>query len=175
MKRLTLLIGIVVLLGLFRTDGWSAQQFGTELNKVYADESHCLVAPEIRGDKDSSISCYCRDAIVEARYVYQTYITTGKDRNLNGPYDALESHAEKVCRKGYEMFKAAWASKWRWNGPEVTRTYPSDSTIEQIRPDIKGFRTVEYLVQVTYRDKQGRITKVENYTALDGLPPGFKK
>jgi len=26
----------------------------------YRDESHCLTSPEIRGDKDAPISCYCQ-------------------------------------------------------------------------------------------------------------------
>src|ERR1700746_1421360 len=56
----------------------------SELNRVYQDESHCLTAPESRGDKDSPASCYCRDAIVDARYVWHTYLITGKDHNLNG-------------------------------------------------------------------------------------------
>lgn len=176
MKRLTLLIGIMLLLELTRAHGQPARKFLTELDKVYGDESHCLVGPEIRGDKDSSISCYCRDAIVDARYVYQTYLTTGKDRNLNGTYLTLVSKAEQMCGEGLVAINEAASSRdWRWNGPEVTRTYPSDSKIEQIRPDSKGFRTVEYLVQVTYRDKHGRITKVDNFTARDILPPNFKK
>ena len=52
------------------------------LDKVYADESHCLVGPEIRSDRDNPISCYCRDAIVDARYVYFTYLLQGKTETL---------------------------------------------------------------------------------------------
>ncbi len=175
MKTLTLLVCILLLLGLTRAHGRAAQLVRTEIDKVYTDESHCLVLPEIRGDKDSSISCYCRDAIVDARYVWRTYLLSGKDRNLNGTYLTLLTNAGQMCGKGYDVSKAASDQEWRWNGPEVTRTYPSDSKIEEIRPDSKGFRTVQYLVQVTYRDQQGRITKVDNYTALDRLPPNFKK
>ena len=43
-----------------------------DLDKLYADESHCLVSPEIRSDKDNPISCFCRDAIADARYLYFT-------------------------------------------------------------------------------------------------------
>jgi hypothetical protein len=35
----------------------------TDMDKVYSDESHCLVAPEIRGNKDNPNSCYCRDGV----------------------------------------------------------------------------------------------------------------
>ena len=52
-----------------------------KLVMVYSDESHCLVEPEIRGESDKPNSCYCRDAIVDARYVYQNYVIMGKDRN----------------------------------------------------------------------------------------------
>jgi hypothetical protein len=44
-------------------------QFPSDLDKLYADESHCLVSPEIRSDKDNSISCFCRDAIADALYL----------------------------------------------------------------------------------------------------------
>jgi len=49
------------------------------MDEVYLDQTHCLASPEIRGDKDAPISCFCRDAIAEARYVYFTYILSGKD------------------------------------------------------------------------------------------------
>jgi hypothetical protein len=39
------------------------------MDEIYRDESHCLTSPEIRGDKDAPISCYCRDAIAQARYL----------------------------------------------------------------------------------------------------------
>ncbi len=133
------------------------------------------MAPEIRGDKDSPISCYCRDAIADARYVYQTYLLTGKDRNLNGTYLILESYARQMCGEGYDVIAATQAKGWQWPGLQVTRKYPSDSTIGLIRPDSKGFRTVEYKVRLVYRDPQGRVTKVDNFTALERLPPNFKK
>jgi hypothetical protein len=43
-----------------------------DLDKLYADESHCLVRPEIRSDKDNPISRFCRDAIADAWYLYFT-------------------------------------------------------------------------------------------------------
>ena len=67
----------------------------TKMEKVYLDESRCLVAPEIRGEKDNPISCFCRDAIMDARYVHQNYLV--KDRNLNGAFLTLLDHARQMC------------------------------------------------------------------------------
>ena len=144
------------------------------MDMVYRDESHCLVAPEIRGEKDNPISCFCRDAIMDARYVYENYLLTGKDRKLNGAYLTLWDHAQQMCGKQYEVLKATQAKNWQWHGPQVTREYPPESEINQIQPDGKGFRTVEYKVHLTYRDIGGHITKVENFTALEKLPPNIK-
>ncbi len=141
------------------------------LEKVYLDETHCLVAPEIRGATDKAISCYCRDAIADASYVRRIYLDTGKDRNLNGTYLGLEAWATQQCGDGYAVEKAVDSS---WHGPEVTRTYPPDSVIEQIKPDSKGFRTVKYEVRLTYRSNQAQVTKVETFTAVEKLPLDFK-
>jgi len=146
------------------------------MDKTYVDESHCLVAPEIRGEKDHPISCFCRNAIADARYVHSTYLLSGKDRNLNGTFLTLQRNAEAECNQNYDVISQATEAKdWKWDGPEVTRTYPPDSKIEQIKPDSRGFRTVEYKVRLTFRDAQGSIAKVENFTALDRLPQDFKK
>ena len=105
--------------------------------------------------RTSPFSCFCRDALADARYVYQTYLITKKDKNLNGVYLTLEQFASQVCGEHYDISRAAM-EVWQWNGPEVTRTYPPDTVIEQLKPDTKGFRTVEYAVlltfQVTFRD-----------------------
>ena len=45
----------------------------TTMDEVYLDQSHCLTSPEVRGDKDAPISCFCRDAIAEARYVFHLH------------------------------------------------------------------------------------------------------
>jgi hypothetical protein len=145
------------------------------LDKVYADKSHCLVAPEIRGKQDNPFSCYCRDAIVVARYVYGTYLLTGKDQNLNGAYLRLWYHAQQMCGEQYDVLKVTQTKGWQWNGPQVTREYPPEKKINQIQPDSKGFRTVEYKVRLAYRDPGGHVTKVENFTALEKLPPTIKK
>ncbi|MDP9267749.1 MAG: hypothetical protein M3P27_05415 [Acidobacteriota bacterium] len=138
-----------------------------ELDKVYQDESHCLVGPEIRGTGDQPISCYCRDAIVDARYVYTTYLLTGKDTNLNGAYLSLETTARRMCGGAEGTLRAATATDWQWKGPEVKRTYPSDSEVERIKPDSRGFRTVPYKVQLTFRDSRGHVTKVEAFRATE--------
>jgi hypothetical protein len=70
-----------------------AHDWPTAMQKVYMDESHCLTGPEIRGNKDNPISCYCRDAIADARYVHFTYLLPGKDANLYGTFIALQHYA----------------------------------------------------------------------------------
>lgn len=149
-----------------------AQLSETPLDKIYADESHCLVAPEIRSPKDNPISCYCRDAIVDARYVHYTYVDSKKDPNLNGVVLTLVGNIQKMCGRQGENFNG-WEPlldrNWKWDGPEVTRTYPPDSEIERITPN-EGFRRVTYKVRLTYRDPQGRVGRVENFSAIDLLP-----
>lgn len=145
------------------------------LDEIYKDETHCLAGPEMRGEKDNAISCYCRDALTDARYVYETYLLSGKDRNLNGTFLTLERNATEMCGDGYGVFSKTREKAWRWNGPEVTRTYPPDSIIEQIEPDSNGFRTVKYEVRLSYHDPHGRTTKVETFSATDEVvPPDFK-
>jgi hypothetical protein len=148
---------------------------GDNLHMVYSDESHCLVAPELRGKIDDPISCYCRDAIIDARYVYETYLRTGGDGNLNGAYLTLEHHAQQMCGEQYDVVKAIQTKGWQWSGPQVTREYPPEREINQIQPDSKGFRTVEYKVHLTYRDPGGHVTRVETLTGLDKLLANTKK
>jgi hypothetical protein len=147
---------------------------GNDLDKVYKDESHCLVAPEIRGEADNPLSCWCRDALVDARYVYQGYLITRKDRNLNGAYLALEGTASRMCGDNYDTIHNATHEKgWRWNGPEVVRQYRPDAEIERLTPDSHGWRTVAYKVMLIYRDPQGNVTKVENFSASERFPPDY--
>jgi len=170
MKRL------VFFLTLFPILVWHAFCYGGQLgntNKmdmVYSDQSHCLVAPEIRGKKDNPISCFCRDAIIDAHYVYENYLLTEKDRNLKGVYLTLVDHAQQMCGETYDVYKVTQTKDWRWDGPQVTREYPPEREIHKIQPDSNGFRTVEYKVRLTYIDGRGRVAKVENFTALDKLP-----
>ncbi len=151
---------------------------GEPRNKMdtgYLDESHCLVAPEIRGERDNSISCFCRDAIIDARYLYQTYLLTGKDKNLNGAYLGLVDHARRICGEKYDVYNATQAEEWQWEGPQVKREYPPDIEILKTKPDSKGFRTVEYKVHLIYFDKGGHIIKVEDFMAAEKLPANFMK
>lgn len=145
------------------------------LDKVYRNESHCLVGSEIRGEQDNPISCYCRDAIMDARYVYENYLHAGKDRNLNGAYLRLCDYALQMCGEQYDVLKATQKKDWQWNGPQVTREYPPERKIDQIQPDSEGFRTVLYMVHLTYRDQRGHVTKVENFTTMERLPPNLKE
>ena len=123
-----------------------------------------------------SISCFCRDAIVDARYVYLTYLFPAKDENMNGPYLTLSSHAEETCGQGRrDTFEATEDRNWKWDGPEVVRTYPSDEVIKRIAPErLNGGHTlgrwVQFVVQLVYRDNQGHITRTENYSSREFIP-----
>jgi hypothetical protein len=107
--------------------------------------------------------------------VYQNYLLSGKDRKLNETFLRLRNQAKQICGKQYDILKAAETMDWQWQGPQVTREYPPESEINQIQPDSKGFRTVEYKVRLTYRDSVGQVIKIENLTAADKLPTNTKK
>ena len=171
----------VFLFTLFLILEWPISSYAWEfvnMNKmdtVYADESHCLAAREIRGQDDSSVSCFCRDAIMEARYVYENYLLTQKDTNLNLAFLTLLEHAQQMCGEKFDVYKATQNTEWQWNGPQVMREYPSEKEINEIQPDSKEFRTVAYKVRVIYRDLKGIVIKTEHFPALDRLPPNTKK
>jgi hypothetical protein len=153
----------------------TAQTSSDSLTKLYQDETQCLTAADMRGDKDMSISCWCRDAIVDWRYVYFTYILPGKDRNLNGTLLTLEQNVRNKCGERYQaLLEAAGRANWRWDGPEVVRTYPSDDVISRISPETRdgkpSGRWVPFTIQLIYRDSQGNITKTENYSSREFIP-----
>ncbi len=179
MTRRSWAVLVVVCLGLGLADGSFTQGPVTNtLNQTYQDESHCLVLPEIRGAQDKPISCYCRDTLVDARYLWQTYVADTaphKDLNLFGTMLSLEELGRQKCGDDYDVHGKAEAKDWRWDGPEVSRTYPTDSEIEHLKADSRGLRTVAYDVSLTYRDSRGRVTKVERFTAFERLPPNIKK
>lgn len=149
---------------------------GQELDKVYRDESHCLTEPDMRGDQDALISCYCRDAIVEARYVYSSYLITFKDRNLNGPFLHLAARISQECGDDKDGMELGMQKNWQWNGPEVVRTYPSNDVIKRIKkePMRKGATTlgrwVPYTIVLICRDKDARETKTETYSSREFIP-----
>jgi hypothetical protein len=148
--------------------GTYGQDSPIHLDEVYLDESHCLTLPEIRNDNDSPITCYCRDAIVEARYIYFKYLLSGTDRNLNGACLVLEQHAQQMCRTNPSAIYALTRSKdWKWDGPEVVRTYASDAEIKRVKPDSQGFRNVKYGVKLIFRDLQGTTIRTETYSAVE--------
>jgi len=129
----------------------------------------------MRGDKDMPISCWCRDALADARYVYFEYLLSFKDRNLNGAFLHLLSHAEQTCGQAYGATHAAEGRDWKWDGPEVVRTYPPDEAIKRITPErLNGGTTlgrwVPFMVQLVYRDKQGHVTRTENYSSREFVP-----
>jgi len=171
MQKLTISLFLV----LATTSFWvrSARGQTNSLDKIYQDESHCLTGPDMRSDNDSPISCYCRDAIVDARYVWHTYLMTGKDPNLNGVELSLQITARKMCGDGYDVNKAVDAEDWKWNGPEVVRTYPPDDVLRQIKPDSRGMIHYQYTVVLLRRDSSGNVTKTESYAAQEMEPLDF--
>jgi hypothetical protein len=181
MKKPTVLaLPVVTLLTLphaARTQGWMSA-----MDKLYQDESHCLTSPEIRSDKDNSISCYCRDAIGEARYVYFTYVLSHKDLNLKGVFLHLQEDAGEKCSRdtaepldmGFigRIQDATTLGDWKWSGPEVVRTYPPDDVIKRIKPSGEhgSGRWVPFTVQLVYRDAQGHVTRTEEYSSRQFIP-----
>jgi hypothetical protein len=111
-----------------RPESNSTSANATTMDEIYKDESHCLTAPEIGGDKDASISCYCRDAIASARYVFLSYLLPAKDDNLSGVFLSLRELVGQKCgQQDYSVIHDETESQnWKWNGPEVVRTYPPD-------------------------------------------------
>jgi hypothetical protein len=144
----------------------------SNLDKVYRDETHCLTASDMRGDQDKPISCWCRDVVMDARYVYLMYLLPGKDTNLNGAYLRLERDISETCGETFD-FTVAQHADWKWNGPEVVRNYPPDDVINRIRVELNGSlkgRWVPFTVQLVYRDAVGRTIKTENYSSREFIP-----
>jgi len=131
---------------------------------VYGDDSHCLVANELRGMKDKPISCFCRDAIMDARYLYQTYLITRKDQKLYGAYLTLENHAQQMCGEKYDVCKAIQTKEWQWDGPQVTRGHEV-----KILSNNDGSRSLEYKVYLTYFGTRGDVIKADSFTTVDKL------
>lgn len=164
------------------------------MNKIYQDETHCLTSPEIRADRDLPISCFCRDAIEDARYVRFTYLLSGRDNNFSGIFLALQAYATEACNGSREaqpkssvgeiinliqgssdpIYVATMEKNWSWNGPEVVRTYPADEVIARISPEMRDGkpvgRWVPFTVQLVYRDAQGHVTRTENYASREYEP-----
>ncbi len=162
----------------------------TEMNKVYGDESHCLTSADMRGDKDNPISCYCRDSIAQARYVYFTYVSVVSpqfDRNLTGVFLTLQKHAGEECgQDAAERLDMSFIGKiqdatmlkdWKWDGPEVVRTYPADDVIKRIKPSGEhgSGRWVPFTVQLIYRDARGHVSRTEEYSSREFIPVSPEK
>jgi hypothetical protein len=164
-----------------------AQDWPPAMQKVYMDESHCLTVPEIRTNKDNPISCYCRDAIADARYVHFTYLLPGKDANLYGTFLALQLYAGEQCSRDtaersdadfiQKIDDATTSKDWKWSGPEVVTTFPPDGVIKRIKPSGEhgAGRWVPYTVQLVYRDAQGRVTRTEEYSTREFRPVFLEK
>jgi hypothetical protein len=185
-KPLALAFGIVSAIVLGGIAPARAQKWATELQKIYLDESHCLASPEIRGDKDNPISCYCRDAIVDARYIYYNYFSASaphSDPNMAGIVLALQNYAGEMCGRNssetlnpdfiQKIHTATMEATWKWDGPEVVRTYPPDDVIRQIEPDEQGWISVEYTAVLLWRDSHGQVTKTESFSAVERGPAKY--
>jgi hypothetical protein len=148
------------------------------LDKVYADQSHCLTDPDMRGDQDMRFSCYCRDALVDLRYVYATYLgntlNPKYDGNMNGPFIQLELRVNAVCGEGaYKALDIAMDKTWQWPGPEAVRTYPPDEVVARIKPEVRNgqkWRGTPYTIQLVFRDPQGRVSRSETYSRVEWEP-----
>ena len=142
------------------------------MDQIYKDETHCLVGPEMRTEADKSISCFCRDAVAEAKYFYKTYLLTRKDRNLNGVFLELEARAREKCGATFDL---ATGEKADWNGPEVSRRCPPESIIDGYTPNQYGFRNVPYTGLFTFRGPGGNVIQTDSFMAWELLPPEYKK
>lgn len=145
------------------------------LDKVNRDETHCLTDADMRGDQDMPISCWCRDAIVDARYVYFTYVFGPKrDYNMHGPLFGLEHRINQVCGEGPDKaVQVTERENWQWTGPEVIRTYPAKDVIARIKPEMRNnapWRGIPFTVQLVYRDNRARITRTETYSSVEWEP-----
>jgi hypothetical protein len=107
--------------------------------------------------------------------VYFTYLLPGKDRNLNGVFLSLVAKISANCGEDYEAFQVARQHDWKWDGPEVVRTYPSDEVIQRIKLERlnKGEtlgRWVPFSVQLVYRDAKGHVLRTETYSSNEFIP-----
>ena len=107
---------------------------------------------------------------MDARYVWHGYLLTGKDRNLNGTELTLQRNVTLMCGEHYDVNKAVEAEDWKWNGPEVSRTYPPDDVLLQIKPDSHGMIHYDYTVVLLQRDSSGLVVKTESFTAREMEP-----
>jgi hypothetical protein len=167
--------GLAALLGGLATASYQAPT--PSLDKVYADESHCLTDSDMRGDQDLPLSCWCRDALVDLRYVYATYVDVSSpkhDANMDGPLLQLYHQVYQSCgHDAYNPVTVRKDSKWQWPGPEVVRTYPPDEVIARIQPEQRKdgkWRGRPFTVQLVFRDGQGHVTRTENYSRVAWEP-----
>lgn len=140
-----------------------------DLEQIYSDHSHCVLDSEVHSEDNSAISCRCRDAIADTQYVRQTYLVTGKDRNLIGAEKWAQESASRWCGEHYDLadiMKATSDAHWKWVGPKVVRKFPSDREIAETTPDSTGGRAVEYEVKVIRLDPQGRPLATKPYKAI---------
>jgi len=125
---------------------------------------------------------------VEARYLYFTYVSaesSHSDPNVRGPFLALQNYAGEMCSRDTaerlsldfigKIQDATMTKDWKWNGPEVVRTYPPDEVLRQIKPDSHGMIHYQYTVVLVQRDSSGRVVKTESYTAREMEPLDFLK
>ena len=147
------------------------------LDKIYTDEGHCLTDADIRSDNDMPISCWCRDAIADLRYVYSNYFefrSPRRDVNMAGPILQLEKNARHVCGDdAYNLSNVEDDANWRWPGPEVVRSFPPEEVIARIKSEMrngKKWRGTPFSVQLVFRDSQNHITRTDTYSRVAWEP-----
>jgi hypothetical protein len=143
----------------------NAPSWFSELDRVYSDESHCLTSADMRGDGDMPISCRCRDAIADAHYVWFTYLVTEKDTNLRGIFYALADRIGNTCGAKVSASRPHTLRDWKWDGPEVVRTYPSAEVIDRIQPDSQRRRWIPFTVQLVFRNARGGVIRTDTYSS----------
>jgi hypothetical protein len=100
------------------------QRNPTKLMEVYSDNSHCLSPQDSEGGLD--VSCMCRDAIADARYVY--FGPFQHDQNLVRIYQALEDRIRQPSICGTDLYSnvakgvaftqaVVMDPTWKWSGP----------------------------------------------------------
>jgi len=123
------------------------------------DVRHCLRVAETRDENDKPITCECRDAIVDARYMY--FVAVPKEGNLRGVFADLQAWVKEACGRGFADYEVVPWEKWKWEGPEVVRKYPRGGG--NIRRPGHHEEAFEYTLQLVWN---GGAKKSETWTRV---------
>lgn len=88
-----------------------------DLLAIYQSEEACSKPADAPTDDHTGMaSCYCRDDIADARYVYFKYVDGSRDRNLSGVFLGLQRRIREDCGPAANGFRLARDKDWRWTG-----------------------------------------------------------